>query len=67
MALDRGMLKSRIESGLTSRGFVVNGVHAWAGKLAEAVANAVVDEIQENARCSGTDSNNNSHENVRIV
>ncbi|MHB9156272.1 MAG: hypothetical protein ACYC5N_11410 [Endomicrobiales bacterium] len=67
MALDKASLKTRIEAELAAQGFVPNGTYAWAGKMATAIANAVVDEIQANARCSGIDSGADSHDAVQIV
>ena len=69
MALSKPGLKTRIITELVAQGFIVIGPHAtFTSKYAEAVANAVVDEIQANARCSGTDlPMGDSHDNVRIV
>lgn len=53
MALSKGSLKGKILSELSGQGFDVssNGRQAddWIQKFAQAVANAVVDEITENA------------------
>ena len=43
------------------QGFVTEGEHVMAGKMAQAIANAVVDEIQANAKAvidSGSSSGN---------
>lgn len=65
MALSKSSLKSRILNELSSRGFNVNNPRKdsepWLDKFAEAIANAVVDEIQQNARAVGSDSNGDSH------
>lgn len=50
MALSKSQLKQRIVSELESRGFVTDGEFAMAGLMAEAIANAVVDEIEANAK-----------------
>jgi hypothetical protein len=61
MALDKNGLKGRIEAELEAQGFTITGQHAWASKLAQAVANAVVDEIQANAKAVGNDSRGDTH------
>ena len=66
MALSKASLKSRIETELTGQGFVLGGAFDFATKMATAIANAVVDEIQANAKCNGLDSNGDSHSNVGI-
>ena len=48
MAITKASLKSKIESELTSAGFVLPGEHAKASGMAQAIANAVIDEITEN-------------------
>ena len=52
MALSKSSLKSKIISELNAQGFVTEGEHAMAQKMAEAIANAVVDEIQANAKAT---------------
>ncbi len=54
--LSKAGLKGRIESELTTQGFQIVGPHAWASRMATAIANAVVDEIQANAKAVGTDT-----------
>ncbi|MFQ5647485.1 MAG: hypothetical protein ACE5GM_11195 [bacterium] len=49
MALSKSSLKSRIITELAAQGFVTSGEHAWTEKFATAIANAIVDEIQQNA------------------
>ena len=49
MALSKGQLKSRIVSEMTAQGAKAEGEHSWVNRMAEAIANAVVDEIQQNA------------------
>lgn len=50
MPLDKTRLKGMIENELKAQGIVITGEHAQASKIAIAVANAVVDEIQGNAQ-----------------
>ena len=52
MALSKSSLKSKIVSELNAQGFVTEGEYAMAQKMAEAIANAVVDEIQANAKAT---------------
>ncbi|MCG7499386.1 hypothetical protein MHO82_21195 [Vibrio sp. Of7-15] len=49
MALSKESLKNRIEDELKAQGIVLDGEHARANIIAIAVANAVVDEINQNA------------------
>ena len=49
MAISKGSLKQKIETELKAKGFVLDGEFAMAGMMAEAIANAVVDEITQNA------------------
>ena len=49
MALSKSSLKEKLETELQAQGFVLTGEFAMAGKFAEAIANAVVDEITQNA------------------
>jgi len=70
MALDKTSLKNRILNELAVRGFGVSAQdpkgNNWLDKFAEAIASAIVDEIQQNAKAVGTDSNGDSH-NLSIV
>ncbi len=50
MSLSKSGLKGRIITELESQGFVTSGEHVFTAQLAEAIANAVVDEIQANAQ-----------------
>ncbi|OBT07602.1 MULTISPECIES: hypothetical protein [Vibrio] len=50
MALSKMSLKTKIETELKAQGIVIEGKHAQASKFAIAVANAVVDEINQNAK-----------------
>ncbi|KAA8598040.1 hypothetical protein AB4077_12195 [Vibrio cyclitrophicus] len=50
MAISKGSLKQKIETELKAKGFVLDGEFAMAGMMAEAIANAVVDEITKNAK-----------------
>jgi len=52
MALSKSGLKSKIEAEMVKGGIVIAGEHAQASVLAEAIANAVVDEIQASAEVS---------------
>ena len=67
MALSKSGLKTRITTEMESQGITTTGTYAFATKLAEAIANAIVDEITTNARCDGNDSRGDSHSNVGIV
>ncbi|PMN73156.1 hypothetical protein [Enterovibrio norvegicus] len=49
MALDKDALKGRILSEFEALGATMGG-HSWMPKFAEALANAVVDEIQANGK-----------------
>lgn len=49
MALSKTSLKQKLETELKAQGFVLDGEFAMAGMMAEAIANAVVDEITQNA------------------
>ncbi len=49
MAMSKTGLKGRIENELVAQGFVISGEHAFASKMATAIANAVVDEIVANS------------------
>ncbi|HHB1596100.1 TPA: hypothetical protein ACN976_004287 [Vibrio campbellii] len=49
MAISKASLKQKLETELKAQGFVLDGEFAMAGKMAEAIANAVVDEITQNA------------------
>ena len=46
--LDKSSLKAKIETELQAQGIKIDGEHAWASKLATAIANAVVNEITAN-------------------
>ncbi|MGP5308100.1 hypothetical protein [Vreelandella alkaliphila] len=54
MALSKIQLKNRIISEMQTQGATATGEHSWVTRLAEALANAVVDEIQSNAEVSVT-------------
>ena len=45
MALNKASLKGKIVSNLKAQGFTTDGEHAFTAKMAEAIANAVIDEI----------------------
>ncbi len=49
MAMSKASLKEKLENELQAQGFVLTGEFAMAGKMAEAIANAVYDEITQNA------------------
>jgi hypothetical protein len=49
MALSKASLKQKLETELKAKGLVLDSEFAMAGMMAEAIANAVVDEIQQNA------------------
>lgn len=50
MALSKGALKGRIITEMEALGATSTGEHSWVERMAEALANAVVDEIQSNAQ-----------------
>ncbi len=54
MALSKSALKSKIEAEMVKGGIVIKGEHAQASVLAQAIANAVVDEITANAEVGVT-------------
>ncbi len=54
MALSKSALKSKIEAELVAQGIVITGEFAQASVFAIAVANAVVDEINQNAEVKVT-------------
>lgn len=49
MALSKGDLKGRIISEMVAQGATATGEHSWVERLAEVIANAVVDEVTSNA------------------
>lgn len=49
MALSKDALKNKIIKEMNAQGMITEGPFAKAGNLAEAIANAVVDEITANA------------------
>ncbi|WP_302141740.1 hypothetical protein [Halomonas alkalicola] len=49
MALSKSSLEERVASELAALGATRQGEHSWVNRLAKAIANAVVDEIQSNA------------------
>ncbi|EJU8775886.1 MULTISPECIES: hypothetical protein [Vibrio] len=54
MAMSKESLKQKLENELEAQGFVLTGEFAMAGKMAEAIANAVYDEITQNAKADVT-------------
>ena len=54
--MSKTSLKQKLETELKAQGFVLDGEFAMAGKMAEAIANAVVDEITQNAQVPGGSS-----------
>lgn len=52
MALSKTSLKQKLETELKAQGFVLEGEFAMAGMMAEAIANAVVDEITQNGKAN---------------
>ena len=49
MALSKAGLKQRVLDEFDAQGFDTSNEHCWANKFAEALANAVIDEITQNA------------------
>jgi len=56
MPLSKPGLKTRILTELTAQGFDVTHTHAMTDGFAEAIANAIIDEITTNAVCIGSDT-----------
>ncbi|EMG1955269.1 hypothetical protein V4Z26_001271 [Vibrio alginolyticus] len=54
MAMGKESLKQKLENELEAQGFVLTGEFAMAGKMAQAIANAVYDEITQNAKADVT-------------
>ncbi|EOX4846316.1 hypothetical protein ACPP0W_001387 [Vibrio alginolyticus] len=54
MSMSKESLKQKLENELEAQGFVLTGEFAMAGKMAEAIANAVYDEITQNAKADVT-------------
>lgn len=52
MALSKSSLKSKIVNEFVNLGAVADGDHSWVNEFAEAIANAVVDEITSNAKAN---------------
>lgn len=50
MALSKSALKGRIVTEMEAAGATASGKHSWVNKLADAIAKAVIDEIQANAK-----------------
>ncbi len=50
MALTASGLQTRIENELAAQGVQIDNPHCWARQFAQAIAQAVVDEIQANAQ-----------------
>lgn len=50
MALNKDQLKTRIVAEMSAQGATNKGPHSWVEKMATAISNAVVDEIQANAQ-----------------
>tara|TARA_R100000789_G_scaffold84894_1_gene80604 strand:+ start:535 stop:732 length:198 start_codon:yes stop_codon:yes gene_type:complete len=50
MALSKSQLKTRIINEMKAQGANETGPFSWVEKMAEAISNAVVDEIQANAQ-----------------
>lgn len=49
MALSKNSLQQRIIAAMESYGAKASGEYSWVNRLADAIATAVVDEIQQNA------------------
>lgn len=54
MALNKSTLKGLVITEMTAQGIKVSGEHAWAEKLATAIANAVVAHITASAQVAVT-------------
>jgi len=64
MPLSKSSLKQKLETELKAQGFELGGEFAMAGKFAEAIANAVVDEITQNAQVPVTSGSSAGSYNV---
>ncbi|UTT84327.1 hypothetical protein LZI70_11655 [Vibrio pelagius] len=64
MAISKRSLKQKIETELKAKGFVLDGEFAMAGMMAEAIANAVVDEITQNAEVQVTGGSSAGNYNI---
>ncbi|MEZ8542894.1 hypothetical protein AB6C74_08620 [Vibrio splendidus] len=64
MALSKTSLKQKLETELKAQGFVLDGEFAMAGMMAEAIANAIVDEITQNAKANITSGSSKGTYNV---
>ncbi|MCC3836457.1 hypothetical protein [Vibrio parahaemolyticus] len=64
MALSKASLKQKIVTELQAQGFVTSGTHARSAEMAEAIANAVVDEITQNAQVKVTGGSSSGTYNV---
>ncbi|MEZ8542718.1 hypothetical protein AB6C74_07725 [Vibrio splendidus] len=64
MALSKTSLKQKLETELKAKGFVLDGEFAMAGMMAEAIANAVVDEITQNAQVEVTGASSSGNYQV---
>lgn len=54
MALTKASLQQRIITAMEAQGAKASGEHSWVPRFAEAIASAVVDEIQQNAEVTVT-------------
>jgi len=50
MALSKTQLRDRIVQEMRAQGATSSGEYSWVNRMATAIANAVVDEIQTNAQ-----------------
>lgn len=50
--MSKASLKQKLETELQAQGFVLAGEFAMVGKMAEAIANAVYDEITQNVKAN---------------
>ena len=64
MPLSKSSLKQKLETELKAQGFELGGEFAMAGKFAEAITNAVVDEITQNAQVPVTSGSSAGSYNV---
>ncbi|EGQ8451960.1 hypothetical protein ACXOMR_000680 [Vibrio parahaemolyticus] len=64
MAMSKESLKQKLASELEAQGFVLTGEFAMAGKMAEAIANAVYDEITQNAKADVTSGSSKGQHSI---
>jgi len=68
MAMNKATIKSNIKSTLNATGhYDFTETLGYAEEMINAIVDGIIDEITSNAKCSGSDSRGDSHDNVGIV